>query len=39
MKKRVNDQISVGTDTKSKKAVNKDKVQNGTKRTANIHRQ
>lgn len=39
MKKRVNDQISVGNDTKNKKGTNKDKVQNGTKRIANIHRQ
>lgn len=38
MKKRVKDQISVGNDTKNKKAVSKDKVQNGTKKIANIHR-
>lgn len=44
MKKRVNDQISVGNDTKNKKPENKGSTQSGdnsklSKRTSNIHRQ
>jgi hypothetical protein len=38
MKKRVNDKISAGNDTKNKKPKNKGPTQNGNKRISNIHR-